>query len=110
MFNEQQSTYTVGANSFVDTLVVSNLCTAAILLIILGVVVSKCCKTQGLNVTAKCPRRRKNLDRIDENNDPLQQEEVFHDAVHVDPEMGNDHLDQDDVLDQIDPRLCCNLF
>ena len=96
----------LGANSFVDTLILSNLCTAAILLIILGVVASKCCKTQGLKVSAKCPRRRKTLDGIEEDNE--QQEEAFHDAVQVDPEMGHDH--QDDILDQIDPRYRCNLF
>ena len=109
MFHDQQSSYTLGANSFVDSLVLSNLCTAAILLIILGMFMSKSFKgLKGLKVSARCPRRKKAIDRIEEGND--QQGEPFLDAIQMDqdPEIGIDN--QDNVLEHFDPRYRCNLF
>ena len=105
MFHDQQSTYILGANSFVDSLVLSNLCTAAILLIILGMFMSKSLKgLKGLKISARCPRRKKVVDGIAEVND--QQDEPFLDAqMDRDPEVGIDN--QANALEPFDLRSRC---
>ena len=63
---------------------------------------------KGLKVSARCPRRKKAIDRIEEGND--QQGEPFLDAIQMDqdPEIGIDN--QDNVLEPFDPGSRCVIF
>ena len=95
----------MGANSFVDSLIICNLCTAAVLLVILGMVVARSCKgLKGLKISARCPRRKEAEDGNAEIND--QQDEPFLDAqMDRDFEVGIDN--QPNALVPFDLRSRC---
>ena len=62
---------------------------------------------KGLKISARCPRRKKVVDGIDEVND--QQGEPFLDAqMEQDPEVGI--VNQANVLEPFDPRSRCVIF
>ena len=94
----------LGASSFVDSLVISNICTAAVLLVILGMFLARSYKgLKGLKISARCPKRKKTEVGNAENID--QQEEPFLDAQMGDLEAGIDN--QPNALVPFDLRSRC---